>query len=503
MWRHVTGTQCYGNTFSNVTQYKKLVRPMYVTVSPECTYYSVGGSQTGGVSLTGWQLPDIAIVLLEIEPLVFRIENSSNAPYVNDGEEIAVLKQRLACRYTLHIMPDAKSYEFGDVVHRERWICIGFHQVMQKHSNSYKFPVKLNRTQPPYCSRDIADPEDLVPKNYWRPDNTGGHRIQINGIPDPGDVYPLASAGVGMGPPDNVNLISSWDGAFSTPTAIGGAGRRPKIGWHDKGYNPVGPNRVSTLHERVKSMSAPPDTLSMYRAFDPSPEFAIRNIGNGLSLMLATAIDTSVKTHIENWLMCGTSIPRELSIPANDPFLHICVANLCTAGSRLQVLQGVYPEHMLRTHSARDLVRESMYCKTDSFPTIRTCLVDTGCNKTLLRCAVEQWMSPSRSSKLRIQVAQSGTQMRGSRDGKLEMLVLTHLHPDVEHKELDSLPKRSLQASITTTDELHHELFSVDEPYNQGFNVLLKRPEYEDGLPQLYKPATNTSPEVIIPLRYV
>ena len=67
MWHHLTGTPCYGNTFANITKYSKLKHPIYLKVSPECTYYCVGGAQTGSNSLTGWQLPDISVVILEIE----------------------------------------------------------------------------------------------------------------------------------------------------------------------------------------------------------------------------------------------------------------------------------------------------------------------------------------------------------------------------------------------------------------------------------------------------
>ena len=63
MWNRLTGTPCYGNTFTNITQYSKLERPMYLKVSPECTFYCIGGDQTGSVSLTGWQLPDVALVI--------------------------------------------------------------------------------------------------------------------------------------------------------------------------------------------------------------------------------------------------------------------------------------------------------------------------------------------------------------------------------------------------------------------------------------------------------
>ena len=120
MWEYLTGTTCYGNTFTNVTQYSKIDHPMYLKVSPECTYYCIGGDQTGSNSLSGWQLPDVALVILEVEPLIAQIENSSNAPKVNNGDDVMTLKQRLSAKYTLHINDCMASYDYGDNIHSER-----------------------------------------------------------------------------------------------------------------------------------------------------------------------------------------------------------------------------------------------------------------------------------------------------------------------------------------------------------------------------------------------
>ena len=68
MWKYLTRTPCYGNTFANITQYSKLEHPIYLKVSPECTFYCVGGDQTGSMSLSGWQLPDIALIGTDISP---------------------------------------------------------------------------------------------------------------------------------------------------------------------------------------------------------------------------------------------------------------------------------------------------------------------------------------------------------------------------------------------------------------------------------------------------
>jgi hypothetical protein len=55
---------------------------------------------------------------------------------------------------------------------------------------------------------------------------------------------------------------------------------------------------------------------------------------------------------------------------------------------------------------------------------------------------------------------------------------------------------------VTTIPKLHRELFSVDQYYINGFNILLKQPDYQDGIPQMYKPADGSHPAIRIPFRY-
>ena len=209
MWNKLTGTTCYGNTFSNITQYSKLEHPLYIKVSPECTYYCIGGAQTGSVSLTGWQLPDISMVILEIKPLIVQIENSSNAPNVNFGNDVATLIERLSTEYILHINEAMSSYDYGDNVHSHRWICIGVNKCMGEYAETYSFPEKLEVTEPFYCARDIAEPDDSIDKMLWRKDNTSRLYNQVE--PKPGEVHQIARAGTGMGSSWNPNSVTSWE----------------------------------------------------------------------------------------------------------------------------------------------------------------------------------------------------------------------------------------------------------------------------------------------------
>ena len=503
MWYHLTGTTCYGNTFANITQYSKLEKPMYLKVSPECTYYCVGGAQTGSNSLTGWQLPDVSLVILEIEPLIVQIENSSNAPNVNSGIDVMTLKQRLSSKYVLHIKDQVSSYDYGDNVHSSRWICIGIHKRMGEFASSYTFPNKLEITQPAYCARDIADPDESVPPSLWRKDNTSRLGQQIE--PIPGEVHSIARAGPGMGSSWNPNLVSSWDGATPRPTTYGGAIRHPKLSWVDYGYNPVGPTRLATNNELARSMSAPPDTIDFYAKFDASDEFFKRNIGNAISCMLAEAIDTSVLNHVKAWMLKSIiQIPRSIEYANDHNTIELAVANLCSANSDINILYALSSRDKSMKYEAHDyqsLNPHDATDRTDTFPPIRSALVDTAANKTFLYCSVEQWMKNPRSSNVTIQVADAGTSMKGSKDGKLSMLVVTGANES--NRDIILEPKARLEVNATTVKNLHRELISIDEHYVDGkFNILLKQPDFEDGIPQMFKSATDHSPEVMIPFRY-
>ena len=56
---------------------------------------------------------------------------------------------------------------------------------------------------------------------------------------------------------------------------------------------------------------------------------------------------------------------------------------------------------------------------------------------------------------------------------------------------------------VTTADNLSHDLLSIDDMYVKGgFNILLRNPNFESGIPEIFKPATDDQPAISIPLRH-
>jgi len=67
-----------------------------------------------------------------------------------------------------------------------------------------------------------------------------------------------------------------------------------------------------------------------YAKFDDSDEFLKRNIGNAISVMLATAIDTSVLNHVKAWMTNNINqIPKQLDYISNHKTLERAITNLC------------------------------------------------------------------------------------------------------------------------------------------------------------------------------
>ena len=125
---------------------------------------------------------------------------------------------------------------------------------------------------------------------------------------------------------------------------------------------------------------------------------------------------------------------------------------------------------------------------------VQSALLDTGADISLFKTQAESAMSDKRLSATRIQVADSNF-MQGHVDGKLHMCILNAQQGD-QHGMV-------FTHQVTTADNLSHDLLSIDDMYVKGgFSILLRNPNFESGIPEIFKPATNDQPAISIPLRY-
>ena len=271
-------------------------RPMYITIGSPCTHYCLGGDKTGQHSLTGWQFTDAPLVILAIQPLCFRLEQSGNADNVNNGEEVNQVIEQLSKLYTVY-KSVVQTWVHGDQPHRSRLFIVGFHKNMAHKSGAFIWPAGLDVSeQKKYTARDIALPDNCIPRHLWRRDNTT--RIPS----DPKHKYPvrkLAYSGEGMGPPNNPHSVTSWDSVSAGPTTLSGVIRRIKLCWIDRVNNPVGPTRLNHFTELGRMMSQPYDVSEWYSQFvsstsDNFSNVVSHNLGNGISTRMYFNIDTAV-----------------------------------------------------------------------------------------------------------------------------------------------------------------------------------------------------------------
>ena len=124
----------------------------------------------------------------------------------------------------------------------------------------------------------------------------------------------------------------------------------------------------------------------------------------------------------------------------------------------------------------------------------RQMLCDSGClgghiNQTDLNDTLQH----ATQSKTMIQTAAKGElPMRAEMDGTLPVRIFS---PNKRETPIRmKLP--------TTTAAVRQELLSVPCMYEQGYNILWRRPGYEGGRCEFYKEATSTEPESSIPVKW-
>jgi hypothetical protein len=93
--------------------------------------------------------------------------------------------------------------------------------------------------------------------------------------------------------------------------------------------------------------------------------------------------------------------------------------------------------------------------------------------------------------------------MLGSLDGTAHMHILNIGQQAVNKSAKTTIDTGIVLAhKVTTVQDLSGELFSVDDMFLNGCSILLRAPEYENGIPEIHVPATEHSQAFSIPPRY-
>ena len=87
--------------------------------------------------------------------------------------------------------------------------------------------------------------------------------------------------------------------------------------------------------------------------------------------------------------------------------------------------------------------------------------------------------------------------MMGRRDGLLHMLFINPKAGNYANSG------KTFAYKVTSVKNLAKDLFSIDDLFaQQNFNVCLRQPGYENGISEIFRPATKDSEAISIPLRY-
>lgn len=462
MWEDLTKTPCLGDTFA--IDMRRQRRPILLKSGQPCPDFSscplYVSSRQGVDGTTGWQYVKQCDQILALSPVCFVLEMVANV--INHGDVVNRVLQSLSVQYHCHARV-LRCAEYGDPSNRERLFIVGFHRVdVGDIGANFEWPVPLFDEVNYHCARDVAVPDDQVPAQYWLHDFVPPVRDQTA---TPMQINVVGSLAPGMGFSERPHKAQGWDGIMPTQTTHNGGGRRVTLAWQPG--QPIVETRLTTPVETVRIASLPEDYMQWCKSFREDDRFLRECVNMGVPLRTSCAIDDCIHAKL---------------IAAGVPFdMHVTddVADLA-AQQKFRSSVDSYPQSWV-----------GLYNK------IRSIKVDTGATKTFLYTDVEPWMEDSQDSNTEIHVAKKGEPMRGSMDGVLKSYVINL----AAYQDVPTMSPMEMPA--TTVPELSRELLSVDSYFRYGgYNVLLRQPDYEDGVSELYKPPSGTSPAVRIPLSY-
>ena len=470
MFEDLTGSPCLGDTFA--VDFSKERTPVLLYSGQPCPDYSTshaGRMPPGHAGATGWQFVAQASKILEVDPAVCVLEMVPNALWLNGGMAVTELVMQLRDRYLVYIEL-MKVAEHGDASARERLIIVGFHRdKVGAAAKAFAFPKPMYNDMHYHTAINIAVPDADVPDGYWRHDKP---RLLPVTQPTPLCMHKIARSGVGMGHSELPSLVQGWDGLLNTQTTHNGGGRRPSLQW--QAGQVLDRTRLTVPVETVRAASLPADYLSWCLLFNDGDEGEggrhLRECVNmGVPVRTACAINECIRI-----VLLQASVPldvQEVTLLAAAEDLHL----------------------ELVAHQATELTSDALMQQNK----VRKIRVDTGATSTFMFTDIEPFLEDTTPSNCTIMVAKKDAVLRGNVNGRLRAHVLNL-------SAYSSLPAHTpFVMQPTTVSELSQELLSVDDYYRHGrYNILLRQPDYQDGVSELYRSPAPGVPEARIPLSY-
>jgi site-specific DNA-cytosine methylase len=466
LWKDLVGTDSYGDAFS--IDLSTIRRPKILKTGFPCPNYCSLGDGTGMEGSTGYLYVKQAEIILQLSPDVAIIEQTDGVLNIEGGKAAHTLINELSTQYHVH-HSTVPVWAYGDVSHRKRFIIVAINKRLGAAGRSYQFPAAIYNQQYYPTAADVAVPDKEVPDGYI----LDGEPTEIFTWqqPEPGQIHRIGQYGEGAGNCDRPHPLHSWCGLPNTQLTTNGGGRRVMLSWQPG--QQINQTRLTVPVETVRMASLSQTYLQWLRQFSSSDCFLRLCVNNGVPMRTSTIIDQSVIQVLQKAGIKPDIPASHADSPCNCPG-QCGDMTACSTQNKNQ---------KAHRHNEYDYVRSQ--------------LVDTGATGSLNYTDIEWAMQQSRPSQYQIAVAKGDTMMQGSRDGLLRIFVLnTTAQPGFEY----STP---FETKTTTVPGLRSELLSLDGPYRHGrWNMMLRQPDFESGVNELYRAAKDGIAEARIPLRY-
>ena len=482
MWEDLTGTECLGDTFKVDWSQQRV--PDLLDSGQNCEAYSGSGPRSQGLPAgryhkTGWMFVKQVDHILTLQPTSIKLEMSEGANDTNDGEEIQMVMDGLSSMYYCHLCRRLPTWKYGDGSNRKRMFIIGFHKVKcgeQAKYFTYPSPTCMEGYYP--IAADYAVPDEMVPQDYWVYEPVGEVRMKPWRDPRVGELHKIAyvASEREMGPPQRPYAIYSWLSLFNTQVTTNGGGRRPPLSCTYNPDKPITWTRMVVPLETVRTAGLPDSYIQWFQSLRGSrTDNDLRSsVNSGIPLRTSVMLDTAIHAML---IKCGVPFSiKEGHMPSHHA--HIAQSKIDAIDSFISTALPTWVDPSYR---------------------IRKVTLDTGATNTFLYTSVEPFLNNARKSHATIGTASAGAaRMHTSQQGSLHCLVFNM----AQYSSMAPVTP-FIMPHVTTVPELSKELLSPDEFYRYGkYNILLRQPDYEGGVSELFREEKPGVPEARIPLLY-